>query len=129
MILDTNVLIDLIKNQKPAVQCLEKLREEGTSFSVTTISVFELFRGLRKTQNDEKIGQLQSLVNSFVVYSFSIQSAQEGGLMLANLEKKGVPIDTEDCMIAGVAKTRNEPILTRNKKHFERISGIKVQSY
>ena len=34
-----------------------------------------------------------------------------------------------DCMIASIALLENEILLTRNTKHFTRISGLKVESY
>jgi len=43
---------------------------------------------------------------------------------------KGNKIDNTDSLIAAIALTNNiNTIITRNKKHFERIKGIKVETY
>jgi len=41
----------------------------------------------------------------------------------------GEPIDREDCIIAATAIAENEPVVTRNAGHFERISGLDVRTY
>jgi tRNA(fMet)-specific endonuclease VapC len=38
-------------------------------------------------------------------------------------------IDPEDAMLAGISKVRNEPIITRNVRHFSNIDGVKVETY
>jgi predicted nucleic acid-binding protein len=47
----------------------------------------------------------------------------------ANLSADGTPIEIEDVMIAAIARQRNEPILTGNPTHFERIDHIEVETY
>jgi len=53
----------------------------------------------------------------------------ESGNIHRKLSRKGVTIDPEDSMIAGIAKVHNETLLTRNKKHFEKIEGLDVEGY
>lgn len=38
-------------------------------------------------------------------------------------------IDLEDIMIAAIAITNNEKLITRNEKHFRRIKGLEVEGY
>lgn len=45
------------------------------------------------------------------------------------IENEGEIIDIEDIMIGAIAKRNNETIITRNKKHFEKIPGLKIASY
>ncbi|MDP2666319.1 MAG: PIN domain-containing protein [Candidatus Diapherotrites archaeon] len=129
MILDTNVLIDLLKGRKEAIAKLSELEEKGVVLSTTTISVFELYRGLREISNHEKITQISKLLESLDVYLFDKESARDGGMMLAKLEREGKGIDTEDTMIAGIAKTHQKKILTRDTNHFARIPDIAIETY
>jgi len=41
----------------------------------------------------------------------------------------GSMVDPEDAMIAGIAKVHSERVLTRNRKHFQGIEGVNVESY
>lgn len=38
-------------------------------------------------------------------------------------------INIEDIMLAGIALTHNESIITRNIKHFSKIEGLKIETY
>jgi predicted nucleic acid-binding protein len=38
-------------------------------------------------------------------------------------------MDPEDAMIAGIAKSNNKKILTRNLKHFQGIENVTTESY
>ncbi|MBS3136929.1 hypothetical protein J4232_00725 [Candidatus Woesearchaeota archaeon] len=43
--------------------------------------------------------------------------------------KRGIPINPQDSMIAGIAIRNNESVLTRNTKHFERIDNLTIETY
>jgi predicted nucleic acid-binding protein len=58
-----------------------------------------------------------------------LESAFLAGDIQKELIRKGEIIDPEDCMIAGIALKSNEPLLTRNLKHFKRIPGLQVETY
>ena len=129
MILDTSFIIDLIKNRQNAIQKAQELEKTSTPIRTTTISVFELWQGLEDLQNKEKRERIDHFLSSIGLLSFDLPSAKRAGIIFSELERKGEMIEAEDCMIAGIAQWHNEPILTRNKKHFERIKGIQIQDY
>jgi tRNA(fMet)-specific endonuclease VapC len=43
-----------------------------------------------------------------------------------DLKKAGKLIGIPDILIAGVCMARKQPLLTRNRDHFSRISGLKL---
>ena len=48
----------------------------------------------------------------------------------AGLYKTGKLIGDNDCLIAGIALSKNvDTIITRNKDHFGRIKGLKIEIY
>ena len=47
----------------------------------------------------------------------------------ADLRNNGEIIDVEDIMIAAISINNNETLVTRNKKHFERIKDLKIETY
>ena len=47
----------------------------------------------------------------------------------ARLLREGAPIDPEDAMIAGIALALGDVVLTRNVRHFSRITGLRVEGY
>ncbi len=131
MILDTTFIIDLLRGKNLGVK--EKAEELDHLFetkAVVSVSVMELWRGaLQSVRREEEQNKINELIKSFLVYPFDEKTARESGEIEADLIKKGEIIDLEDIMIAGVAKVHNETVLTRNVKHFERINGLRVETY
>lgn len=51
------------------------------------------------------------------------------GRLLARLQRSGVRIGTMDLLIGAAAVEAGAPLLTRNRKDFERIPGLEVMIY
>ena len=51
------------------------------------------------------------------------------GSIVGELEKQGQRISDIDALIASVALEHSELLVTRNRKHFDRISGLRVEDY
>jgi tRNA(fMet)-specific endonuclease VapC len=49
-----------------------------------------------------------------------------GGL---NLATRGSPIGLEDVLIGATALQHDAVVATRNRRHFERIAGLRVESW
>jgi len=52
-----------------------------------------------------------------------VTGACAGGAIYDDEVRKGSRVDPLDAMIAGIAKTRGEKVVTRNVRHFEGIEG------
>ncbi len=129
MILDTSFMIDLFRNKENAVNKAKELGAKNIALSTTTINIFELWQGSLDIKNKETKGKILEFLSSITIFPFDLESAKEAGTSYSDLRTKGMLIDPEDCMIASIAKTNNKILLTRNKKHFDRIAGLKIESY
>lgn len=128
MIVDTTFVIDLMEGLPEAVRFLEQVQSQ--TIFVTTPTIFELWSGLAQSQQPEKEEQkIRKVLESQLVLDFIKKCAEEGGMIQGTLSKKGISIDPEDCMIAGIAKHYGQKVLTRNVRHFERISGLSIETY
>ncbi|MDG7000350.1 MAG: type II toxin-antitoxin system VapC family toxin, partial [Nitrososphaerota archaeon] len=58
-----------------------------------------------------------------------VSSSDKAGKILADLAKEGGLIDFRDALIAGISVANSLLIMTRNKDHFSRIKGLKVESW
>jgi tRNA(fMet)-specific endonuclease VapC len=125
LILDTSFLVDLFLNRKEAISLIAQL-EENEILKTTSISVYEIFRGIK---NKDKITKIEGFFNDVIVLNLDKNSAKVAGLLSKELCDAGLEIDPEDCMIAAIAKESNDTILTRNVKHFSRVHGLKIKSY
>lgn len=68
-------------------------------------------------------------MGSQIIWDLYGESAVVAGGIDGNLIKKGLKIDPEDSMIAGIAMSRGETILTRNTEHFGKIEGLNIETY
>jgi len=67
LIVDTDILIDLLRKKDYAVLLIEKLEEE-TYLTTSAINAFELYRGAYKSQNQEKnLASVKGLLNSLFI--------------------------------------------------------------
>lgn len=53
----------------------------------------------------------------------------EDGSIYDEKRKQGSTINPQDAMIAGIARSAGEKILTRNIKHFQGIENVSIDSY
>ena len=129
MILDTNVIIDLLRGERNIINKIRDLEKKNITILLTSISVFEIWQGLNDMVDLKKLEKIQFLLDSICTFYFDTSTAKEAGHIYALLRRNGQIIDPEDSMIAGIAKFHREPILTKNTKHFERINGLKIETY
>ena len=129
VILDTSFLIDLMRGNPSAKNKAIKLDDPGDDKYLSSITAMELYYGaLNSSKKDEAI-KVMSLLLSLNKLNFEFNSAIKAAEIKHELEKKGMIIDIEDIMVAGIAKTTGQKILTKNIKHFERVDGLKVETY
>ena len=56
------------------------------------------------------------------------RTAGEAARIAQLLDRTGVTVATADVLIAGMALNYGVPVLTRNRRHFDRIPGLAVES-
>jgi len=105
--LDTNICIYIKNNNPPCV--LEKLKSLNVNeVCISSITDAELFYGAMKSQYPIKnIEQIIALKKSIPILQFDEAAAEKYGEIRADLEKQGLPIGSNDFLIAAhVVKQR-----------------------
>ncbi|WP_324735237.1 type II toxin-antitoxin system VapC family toxin [Thermococcus sp. SY098] len=128
LIIDTDILINLLRGNKNTKTHLKKLEEEYLP-ATTVINVFELYYGAYKSKfRNINVISTQKLLENMVVYPLEKESSILAGEILASLEKEGKPVDIRDLLIGSIAITHELPILTNNTRHFKRLEkfGLKI---
>ena len=126
-IIDTDILIDFLRNRNEVVTLVTQLEEKKTLLSTTTINAFELYYGVHKSkQFTQTLQATKKLLDRLVILSLTPRSAQKAGHIYAELELKGQPIGLRDTFIAAIALTRRCSVATRNTEHFKKVKGLSV---
>ena len=130
MILDTSFIIDIMKNDKKAIDKLEILIKSNETLMITAPSIFELFSGFARSSKpvDEKNKILKVLRGQLIVH-LDNDSAEKAGEIDGTLVREGKMIGPIDCMISGIALIKKEKVLTRNAKDFSKIKDLEIETY
>lgn len=125
VVIDTNIIIDFVKGGKENKLefYLYHQQKKQITLCISVITVFEYFSGISFIDH-------QLYKDSELLFSqFKIQEVNEQIAKIAarlNFEKKLYQyIDLADILIASTCLYLNATLLTKNKKHFKLIPGIK----
>ena len=122
IVADSDVLIDFLAGRDPAAGRVE-IELESRSFATTAVSRFELLAGARDKTAE---GLVRRLLDSLSTLPLDRESADRAAAVRRALELRGSPIGMADSLIAGIVMTHDALLLTRNRKYFERVEGLKL---
>ena len=121
IIADTDVLIDFLRGKGLAARIAHEVKTGG--LHTTAISAFELWVGAKSNQ---QIAAVETLLAALMILPLDTESAKRAAEVRRELEKRNAAIGMADSLIAGVCLEREGILLTRNRKHFERVPGLKL---
>ena len=127
-LLDTDTIIYSLKGHETVRRNLGIHFEEPMALSAITL--MELYYGAFKSQKKTgNLSKVKMLEKSFEIIPAGPESAEVFGMLKADLEISGTPLDDFDLAIAACAMTRNLTLVTNNARHFERIDGLKLENW
>jgi tRNA(fMet)-specific endonuclease VapC len=124
MIADTDVLIDFLQGDQPACERIALELGHG-QLATTAITRFELLAGARTARQQTIIGQLLAALPCLPLEA---QSADRAAEVRRALERQGLSIGMGDSLIAGIVLAHRGVLLTRNRRHFERVPSLALGS-
>ena len=126
-LIDTDWIIHYLNGNKGIVGKLKSLRKEGLSTSI--ISLAELYEGVY--YSTDPIGDEKAL-NDFLTGVSVLEVAEEickiFGKERGRLRQKKILICDFDLLIAATCLYHNITLLTNNRRHYERVEGLKILS-
>ncbi|MDP3028618.1 MAG: type II toxin-antitoxin system VapC family toxin [Deltaproteobacteria bacterium] len=127
-LLDTDTVIYSLKAH-PVVQ--ENLRwHYHEPLKISVITLMELYYGAYKSKKTtSNLAKIKTLENSLEVVTLGKESVDIFGMLKANMESSGTPLDDFDLALASCALAHNLILVTNNSRHFERIEGLKIQNW
>ena len=120
IVADSDVLIDALQGREPGAQRLAEGLEAG-NMATTAVSAFELLSGARSSQQREVV---RALLAALPVLSLNQKAGETAASLRQELEGRGQTIGLADYLIAGICVSRSAALLTRNRKHFQRIPAL-----
>jgi len=122
IMLDASVLIDHFRTKNKADTFYTKIvRQYGLRF-ISAIAKMEILYGARA----ETVEYWNDVFSTMTVIPFTDDIVTKSHEIILDLKRKSLLLDMEDIMIAASAIVYNVPLATLNRKHFERIDGLKL---
>ncbi len=126
-LLDTNICIAILKGNSIVIQ---QFQTKYQNCYLSTLVLAELYKGVycssKVTQN---LANLNQLANNLPHVQFDDAAASEFGKIQGELRKIGRPTGELDALIAAVARSRGDTIVTDNTRHFINISSLKLDNW
>lgn len=127
--LETTFVIDYLRGDIRAKDELQRMKKQGENITIASPTVMEIITGASLSTSDKEKEEIVLFISSLAILPLDRESSFKAGEIEAKLIMGGDSIEKIDIMIAAIAIQNNEAIITRNKKHFEKIQGLKIKSY
>lgn len=118
-VLDTNVLIEILKNNQETIKQVESL---SPPLFVSVISAMELIYG---ALNKKELKKLQQFLSLFTIIQLDEKTSQQAFELIAEYAKSHT-LDIPDALIASSCIINNKTLFTYNRKDFHFISKLNL---
>jgi tRNA(fMet)-specific endonuclease VapC len=119
-LVDTDVLIDVSRNNQAAIDFLDQLDD---SWSMSIITALELIVGAR---NKREVNQIDQLLAAYSALPLTTEIGNSSYDLLKQFAKSH-GLRVFDSLIAATAIEENLTLLSKNKKHFQMISNLNLE--
>ncbi len=131
-ILDTTILVDVLRGLPTAVEKLRSLEAEGGLATTETVA-YELHHGIQHLggrRRDAESSRIEDLLAQLDVFPFDRRSAVRAAEVSGDLRRKGQTMGIVDLFIAsGALAVGAAAVVTRDASAFERVPGLLVETY
>jgi predicted nucleic acid-binding protein len=111
LLVDTDVFVDHLRGRA-------RLRPGRNRLLYSVITRAELFAG--RNVDESAVGKL---LGPFGEIEVDRDIAEEAGRI-----RREAGVSLPDCLIAATARLKGIPVVTRNRRHFERVPRLRVRS-
>jgi tRNA(fMet)-specific endonuclease VapC len=102
---------------------------EGKTVAISFITVGEIYFGAeKKGWSSKTLSNFLERLKAVVVVPSDHDVCREYGQLRGRLEKAGIVIGDNDLWIAACALRHSTPLISHNRRHFERIPGLQLIS-
>jgi len=116
-VLDTNILIEILKNNQSTIKQVESL---SPPLFVSVISAMELLYG---ALNKNELKKLQQFLSLFTIIQLDEKISQKAFVLIAQYSKSHT-LDIPDALIAASCLENNKSLFTYNRKDFRFIPKL-----
>jgi predicted nucleic acid-binding protein len=114
LLLDTTVLIDILRNRKDRRRLVFGLANRGDHLTTSAINVGEVYGGM--VASEEQV--TEALLSNLEIYPVTAQLAKNAGLLQFAWARKGRTLGLADTLVAATALEYGLTVMTDNRRDF-----------
>ena len=127
-LIDSSILIDAERGSLDLERTLSQSAETELAISAVTVSelLHGVYRASKKSQRAVREAFIERLLEVWPVLPFDLTAARIHARIWTELAAKGVAIGAHDLVIAATALANGLALITRDKRSFPKIPGLRV---
>jgi hypothetical protein len=114
VLLDTTVLIDVLRGRPTTISRLRQLRVAGDMVHVCAVNVEETIRGMRAGEE----AATRALIEGMIVAPLDSPQGWQAGRWRGEFAARGTTLEQADCLVAAAAVGIGARLATGNPKDF-----------
>jgi predicted nucleic acid-binding protein len=114
LLLDTSVLIDVLRSRQGRRELLAQLARGGHNLATSALNVAEVFSGMRPEEQE----QTRAFLEALDCYPLSRIAGQLAGTLKNKWARKGRTLTLADAIVAAIALEHSCTLMTDNRKDF-----------
>jgi tRNA(fMet)-specific endonuclease VapC len=127
-LLDTNMVIYVIKRRPPAVR--EVFNRQHGRMAISAITLAELLHGAEKSSDPPRnLAVVDDYCSRLTVLPYTDKAAAHYGSIRAALETQGQLIGVNDLHIAAHARSEGLTLVSNNLREFRRVPALLMENW
>ncbi len=124
VLLDSSVLIDLLRKRPRAIARLRALQLAGDRPFTCAVVIEEVTRGLRSAEDDDAVAIFEGLE----LAALEVPEGRLAGFWRRSFARRGRTLSQSDCLIAAAAVGVSARLATGNPKDFP-MRGLEIEHW
>ena len=128
-LLDTNIVSLVLRNNLKLKKKIQKLESQKELLAISGITYFEIKRGLFAVKATKQLENFNELCQDYrIILLDDLAILEKAAEIHANLKLRGLPIQTEDILIAATAMVKGLTVVS-NDRDLLRVEGLSLENW
>jgi len=122
VLIDACIFIEHFRSRNKEDTLFTKLNQQSQELYVSAIAKYEVLSGT----HEKDMWEWHQLFDDIIVLAFDDVTIDFARMIYRQLKQENRMISLADILIAATAMVNDFPLATLNRKHFERIRGLRI---
>ena len=130
VLLDTDILSELMKQHDPTVKIrAEAYFRDHQQLAISAITCYQILRWLREPPKEKRLRQFEQVLSEQIILDVDLPVLSRSADLWIEARNTGRPREDVDLIIAATALIHDLTLVTANTKHFDWITGLRLENW